>query len=1156
MNRFVNLPDPLKWLLGAAGAGSLVGVGVAAGTGRWVLLVFILALVALLAALMSLYALVGWWRRRKQAAQLGGGLQQSAAAAPRGISAADLAKLDSLRKKFQEGVDAFRSRGKDLYTLPWYLIVGEPGSGKTEAVRHSAIGFPPGMQDELQGAGGTINMNWWFTNHAVLLDTAGRLMFEEVKAGETSEWREFLKLLRKHRPYCPVNGLLLVIPSDSLIRDTADQIAAKAGKIAQQLDVIQRVLDFRFPVYVVISKSDKINGFREFFETLTDPQLQHQMLGWSNPDPLDSPFKPEKVDSYLTQVAERLRRRRLGLLRDPVPESAPRRTDEVDSLYALPNSLLMLAPRLRRYLETIFMPGEWSAKPLFLRGIYFTSSMREGAALDQELAEALGVAADDLPEGKQWERDRAYFLRDLFMEKAFKEKGLVTRATNVGKTLRRNRAILLGCAAAALVLFVVLGWLGMRAVRGSVGDRSRYWTAAAGAGWEQQTWRLAILREEETEDKSIRYVWETNRINFAGERLSRAEIQEQFQRLAADELKGRWTSPGLARSYNNNSKRAQRVMFETGVLKPLFDAATRHLREADPERALTYQPDALVALIKLEADVLSRANKQQVPLDSRSASNLLSALARFATQTDTPVESSVVSAMLWTYTVNKEGLETWPPRWLSATTTNASGALTNVVLSAGTEYFIRRATNTIRDLGTNWAQAASLITALRGFESAENELFAAVAPAGRRDDAKVRAALERVNAQRQQVERLLAAATANELFRDAVSLTNALQRFTIQLTAYAFGAFDRVERETRDGIKKHPAHPIFQMITNRLQAERRSFSAGLTNLLSQQELADLKRFDEQFLLAQGGMRACERRWHLYERAASLTASNRFAPLPRARVVEMLKTTLAERAALEADFAAYTGHAAAEVAAVGRYFTGLADAAIAAQFVQAYVAKVNGELDALLGFPLLRKSGRLMTADQMNGALETIQAVTEEIGAEAVQRLNLKEDANWKGATNRWANLRRVAQVLKATDGKPINCTISLLKWDGENPQDVWRRKYRYIRLAADDRLATLEKTNVGEDQELGKVSLRQAVRFQLFQRDDDPRPGLEPAEAGEWGVLQLIARYDGAPASEGDHSTWLVRRPLESASGPTAEALRLKLSFDKPLPGLDQWPKE
>ena len=79
----------------------------------------------------------------------------------------------------------------------------------------------------------------------------------------------------------------------------------------------------------------------------------------------------------LDKVAERLRRRRMTLMRDPVPESAGRRADEVDALYALPHALELLGSRLKRYLETIFVAGEWSAKPLFLRGIYFSSSMRE-----------------------------------------------------------------------------------------------------------------------------------------------------------------------------------------------------------------------------------------------------------------------------------------------------------------------------------------------------------------------------------------------------------------------------------------------------------------------------------------------------------------------------------------------------------------------------------------------------------------------------------------------------------------------------------------------------------------------------------------------------------------------------------------------------------
>ena len=56
--------------------------------------------------------------------------------------------------------------------------------------------------------------------------------------------------------------------------------------------------------------------------------------------------------------------------------------------------------------EMVFVAGEWSPKPLFLRGIYFTSSMREGQALDAELAELLGVPVDSLGENRIWDKDR------------------------------------------------------------------------------------------------------------------------------------------------------------------------------------------------------------------------------------------------------------------------------------------------------------------------------------------------------------------------------------------------------------------------------------------------------------------------------------------------------------------------------------------------------------------------------------------------------------------------------------------------------------------------------------------------------------------------------------------------------------------------------
>jgi type VI protein secretion system component VasK len=433
----------LKWGLGTVGLGAVAAAffvrsryGIIVG-----LSIFLLFLL-----FFGGYFL--WQRRRarREREQFTTAIEAQTAATPKAISDPNQrADLDRVRQKFQKGLQEFKSRGKDLYKLPWCVIIGESGSGKTEAIRHSSIDFPPGLQNELQGSGGTVNMDWWFTNESIILDTAGSMVFNEARPGETPEWREFLRLLKRARPHCPINGLFLVLSVDSLIKDSADTIAQKASRLAQQLDLIQRTLDVRFPVYLVVTKCDLLTGFREFFD-VNEPDFQYQMFGWSNPDPLDAHFRPDLVEQHLRDVAARLRRRRLALIRDtsgtgrlgdtqqffastyqlgrgPAPDG--RRLDEVDSLFALPESVLRLAPRLRRYLETIFVAGEWSAKPVFLRGIYFTSSMREGQALDEAIAQATGLSLDQLPGDRSlWEKNRAFFLRDLFKEKVFRESGL------------------------------------------------------------------------------------------------------------------------------------------------------------------------------------------------------------------------------------------------------------------------------------------------------------------------------------------------------------------------------------------------------------------------------------------------------------------------------------------------------------------------------------------------------------------------------------------------------------------------------------------------------------------------------------------------------------------------------------------------------------
>ena len=580
-------------VVGGAGAAAVLYAFHSFGQTKETMLIIAGGLLAVALLLVLYRLLLGWWQKRK-AAPMTRSILANSSAAPHGISdPAKRAKLDEMRKSFETGVNKFRAAGKDLYTLPWFVLVGEPGGGKTEAIRHSQVGFPHGLQDYMQGAGGTVNMNWWFTNHAIILDTAGRLMFEEVAPGTTNEWGEFLSLLRQNRPNCPINGMVLVIPADTLIKDSTEAIERKAGKIAQQLDLIQRTLEVRFPVFVVISKCDLVSGFREFFETVDDPQLQGQIMGWSNPMSLDQPFNPEMVDEHLKTVRQRLANRRYGLLLDPVHTEDPnaRRIDQVDALYTFPDALARIGPRLRRYLEMIFVAGEWSPKPLFLRGIYFTSSMREGAALDAELAEVLKVPVDSLQdEGRAWERNKTFFLREPFLKKIFVEKGLVTRASRPNRLHRARKLGVLGFGFLAVLVLSGLTYQGARKFKQSLGTESEFWPTVRE---NYPNWAIV--------DSSGRY----NDLKLSGVNMTLNELFEKAPERHRQQIKvpAVFQAAQVAeRDFTPEVRKdAYRAVYEKSVLEPLLREVRGKLSRTEPS---AWTPDATAALrelVKLEA---------------------------------------------------------------------------------------------------------------------------------------------------------------------------------------------------------------------------------------------------------------------------------------------------------------------------------------------------------------------------------------------------------------------------------------------------------------------------------------------------------------------------------------------------------------------------
>jgi len=689
------------------------------------------------AALLLYHRILKWQSRRKSAPMEEGVLRSGA---PQLRKAEEKVKIDNLRRRFEEGIGKFREAGKNLYSLPWFMIVGEPGSGKTEAVRHCNVGFPPGLQDEYQGVGGTINMNWWFTNHGVIVDTAGRLMFEDVEAGGTKEWREFLNLLKRYRPYCPINGVFLVIPADSLVKDTAEQIQQKASKIAQQFNVIQRTLAVRFPVFVVVTKCDLVMGFREFFDGLGHPELQHQIFGWSNPAAIDQPYSREFVRQHLQSVQDRLRRRRLSLLLELADDAAAQESASVNALYSFPGSLAQLAQRMARYLDLIFgAGGEWGAKPVFFRGIYFTSSMQEGDALDEDLAQAVGTSVESLPGGPPWTRNRAYFLRDLFIKKVFPEKGLVTTAVNATKHyVRRRMTFWLSVAAAVLFLLIYTIHAALR-FDDTVEHVTKYVAEAANAKADLSLNMVKLQADDPVlwDDKTGEFINDepVKRYQFYG---AFKEMIDNWERQRS----GKWLFLPLRKLFNIDTEQlrlARKNVFEYSAVRSFY-VETCELLASHPEDGNNWKIGSselavLAQLIKLRAGRESLASPD--PNDEYTADSFFNPFCNYwCDRTDGTLSPSVPQTLndvlkdLYVSDSQKPNKKTfpWPPPFLSedsALKAKADGSIADAV----TRFINHWDPNTVIANDPNLTNLLSLVNALAAFDTAEQKLLKLASPA-------------------------------------------------------------------------------------------------------------------------------------------------------------------------------------------------------------------------------------------------------------------------------------------------------------------------------------------------------------------------------------------------------------------------------------------
>lgn len=400
-----------------------------------------------------------------------------------------VAEIQELHRQLQQGIDALKASklgggksGADaLYALPWYVMVGPPGAGKTTALRHSGLVFPylDPNGGGVRGVGGTRNCDWWFTNEAILLDTAGRYTTE---TDDHDEWMAFLEQLLKYREEKPINGVIVAVSVSELLDAADDQVQQTAKKVRARIDEMQSTLKETLPVYVLFTKVDLIAGFAEFFGDL---KKSERAQAWGATLKLETDKRePGKVfDKEFELLVEKLHGRslkRMALERD---------RDLKEKVYQFPLEFAAIKRNLAEFLAAAFAPNAsaTAAQPI-LRGFYFTSGLQEGTPLDRvvgAMGRAFGLVGGANEGSPEKLESKSFFLRDVFTNVVFPDQTLALRSEAEILRLRRRRVAAAAVAAAFSLLFVVPSVISFAHNRQLVADTEAISTGAKDIVWPE-----------------------------------------------------------------------------------------------------------------------------------------------------------------------------------------------------------------------------------------------------------------------------------------------------------------------------------------------------------------------------------------------------------------------------------------------------------------------------------------------------------------------------------------------------------------------------------------------------------------------------------------------------------------------------------------------
>ncbi|MBC7797973.1 MAG: type VI secretion system membrane subunit TssM [Pyrinomonadaceae bacterium] len=371
--------------------------------------------------------------------------ENQAAAPPRTTTPngkyAELNESADVAFKFLQSSNLAGTTGKEaIYALPFFLFAGTPRSGKTSLVQSSNLDFqvlPNQRQSEQNFIRPTKSVDWRVTNDAVLLDTAGRYQLEGI---DGEEFSAFIEILKKQRGNRPLDGFVLTVNAAKLVGADDAEIEQQAKTLRARLDETMQRTKIKFPVYLVFTNADSIEGFRDSF-SISQQEGKNLIVGTTFP--LEKcEIAHSLFDSEFEELQSSFIKRRLLRLSAPFPPARQLR------IFNFPAHFSSSRRKFGQFVATLFRPNPFNENPMF-RGFYFTAAIpqvQQERGASENAATVKTIAA-------------SYFAERFFQDVLLRDKNLV--ATFQAQKVRQP---ILGWLMVIIGTFLTMGLLAMSIV--------------------------------------------------------------------------------------------------------------------------------------------------------------------------------------------------------------------------------------------------------------------------------------------------------------------------------------------------------------------------------------------------------------------------------------------------------------------------------------------------------------------------------------------------------------------------------------------------------------------------------------------------------------------------------------------------------------------